>query len=294
MIVVRLIGGLGNQLFQYAAGRRLALVQRAELKLDVTGLGNPESRAVRHYELAPFNKLQTFASPQEISKYTQPSSGMLTRLIRRITRKSPQFPMSYIKEKHFQFDPYILDLPDEVYLDGYWQSERYFSDIAEIIRKELTVKVPLSGRNSELASQIQGCQAVSLHVRRGDYVTEPVTNQVHGICGLDYYSQAVAHISSKVNEPVFFVFSDDPAWAREHLALSYPVHIVDHNDVDQGYEDLRLMSLCRHHITANSSFSWWGAWLNPLPDKIVVAPERWFNNYDADTRDICPAGWVRL
>jgi Glycosyl transferase family 11 len=294
MVVVKLIGGLGNQLFQYAAGRRLALVHGAELKLDVTGLGNSEFRTVRHYELAPFNILQTFASPKDISKYTQPNSGILTRLFHRFTRKSMKLPESYIKEAHYHFDPRILDLPDDVYLDGYWQSERYFSDAAETIRKEVTVKAPLNGRNAELARQIEKCQAVSLHVRRGDYVTEPITNQVHGICGLDYYSRAVAYISSRLKDPVFFVFSDDPAWVREHLALPYSLHFVDHNGAAHGFEDLRLMSLCRHHIVANSSFSWWGAWLNPCPDKIVVAPKRWFNHYDADTRDLCPEGWVRL
>ena len=125
-------------------------------------------------------------------------------------------------------------------------------------------------------------------------MSDPHTNQVHGTCDLGYYAQAVAHIANRVSQPVFFVFSDDHAWAREHLVLSHPVHYVDHNDTAHGYEDMRLMSLCRHHIIANSSFSWWGAWLNPRPDKIVVAPQRWFNDYDADTRDLCPEGWVRL
>ena len=294
MIVTHLLGGLGNQLFQYAAGRRLAQVRGAELKLDVTGLDNPDSRTVRHYELAPFNVMQSFPTEGDITKLTRPNSRLLPRLFHRITRKGERLPMSYIKEPHYYFDPRILDLPDGVYLDGYWQSERYFADTTELIRKEVTFRESPSGRNAELAREIAECQAVSLHVRRGDYVTNQVTNQVHGICDLDYYARAVAHIADKVNRPVFFLFSDDPAWVRENIRLDHPARIVDHNDPEHGYEDMRLMSLCRHHIIANSSFSWWGAWLNPLPDKIVVAPERWFNNYDADTRDLCPAGWVRL
>jgi hypothetical protein len=294
MVIVKLIGGLGNQLFQYSAGRRLAHVRGVELKLDVTGLDDSSYRTARPYELAPFDVVQTVASPREITKHTRPNSSILSRLFHRLVRKGVQLPKSYIKETRYHFDPCILDLPDDVYLDGYWQSERYFVDIAETIRKEVTVTIPLEGRNAELSREILRSQAVSLHVRRGDYATDPVTNEVHGICGLDYYARAVAHIASKIGPPVFFAFSDDPAWVREHLTFSYPVHIVDHNDAAHCYEDMRLMSLCNHHIIANSSFSWWGAWLNPRPDKIVVAPKRWFNNYDADTRDLFPDGWVCL
>lgn len=294
MIVVRLTGGLGNQLFQYAAGQRLAQVRSAELKLDLTGLGNPDYRTVRHYELAPFNVMQSFATEEDIAKLTRPYSGLLPRLFHRITRKGERRPMSYIKEPHYHFDPRILDLPDGVYLDGYWQSERYFADTTELIRKEVTFREPPSGRNAELAREIAECQAVSLHVRRGDYVTNEITHRTHGTCGLDYYDNAVSYIAERVKQPVFFIFSDDPLWVRENIKLNHPVRIVDHNDPGHCYEDLRLMSLCRHHIIANSSFSWWSAWLNPRQDKTVIAPKRWFNDYHADTSDLCPAGWVRL
>jgi hypothetical protein len=294
VIITRLIGGLGNQLFQYAAGRRLAQVRGTELKLDVSGFSNQNYRTIRHYELAPFNVTQAFASEEDIAKLARPNSNLLSRLFHRITRKGEKFPKSYIPESHFHFDPRILDLPDGVYLDGYWQSEKYFADIVELIRKDVTFREPPSGRNAELAREIAECQAVSLHVRRGDYVTNEITHRTHGTCGLDYYDKAVSYIAERVKQPVFFIFSDDPLWVRESIKLNHPVRIVDHNDPGHCYEDLRLMSLCRHHIIANSSFRWGGGWLNPRPDKIVVAPERWFNNYDADTRDLCPAGWVRL
>lgn len=293
MIVTRLIGGLGNQLFQYAAGRRLAHVHGAELKMDVSGLGDSAYRTVRHYELATFGIKQAFATAKELKKFTTRNS-MMSRILNRITQSGMQLPESCIREAHYHFDPRILNLPDGVYLDGYWQSERYFADVADLIRSDLTIAAPAEGRNLELLEQIESCNAVSLHIRRGDYVTDPVMRQVHGTCRLDYYVRAVEHVASKISKPVFFVFSDDPAWARKHLALSYPVHIVDHNDTEHGNEDMRLMSLCRHHIVANSSFSWWGAWLNPRLDKIVVAPQRWFNDNDADTRDLYPAGWVCL
>lgn len=293
MVITRLSGGLGNQLFQYATGRRLAHVHGAELKMDVSGLGNPAYRTVRHYELAPFGMKQVFATPAEIERF-RPRNSMMSRILNLVTRKSVQRPESYIREAYYHFDPCILELPDGVYLDGYWQSERYFADIAETIRKEVAVTTPLVGRNDELAQMINGCKAVSLHVRRGDYVTDMVTSKVHGTCGMDYYMRAVEHVASKVGQPVFFLFSDDHEWVRKHLTLSHPMHFVDHNDTEHGYEDMRLMSLCRHHVIANSSFSWWGAWLNPRKDKIVIAPKRWFNTYDANTSDICPDSWIRL
>jgi hypothetical protein len=294
MIITKLEGGLGNQLFQYAAGRRLAHARGVDLKLDISGLSNPNYRTMRHYELAPFNVMQSFASEKDIAKLARPNSDLLSRLFHRILRKGEQFPKSYIKEPHYHFDPRILDLPDGVYLDGYWQSERYFGDTTELIRKELTLREPPSGRNAELAREIAECQAVSLHVRRGDYVNDEITHRVHGVCGMDYYARAVTYIANRVNVPVFFVFSDDPAWARENIKLHHPMQIVDHNGPECGYEDMRLMSLCRHHIIANSSFSWWGAWLNPSHDKIVIAPKRWFNSSDADTSDLYPDSWVRL
>lgn len=294
VVVTRLFGGLGNQLFQYAAGRRLAQVHGAELKLDVTELGNPDYRQVRHYELAPFNVKQSFATEKSIKRLTRTRSGLLPRLFHRIAGEGKKRPSSYIKESHYHFEPRILNLSDGVYLDGYWQSERYFADITDLIRKELTFKAPPIGHNATLAREIADCQAVSLHVRRGDYVTNEVAHRTHGICDLDYYAEAVAHIACRLDMPVFFVFSDDPTWTRVHLKLTYPMHIVDHNGPARGYEDMRLMSLCRHHIIANSTFSWWGAWLNPSQDKIVIAPQRWFLDSKYDAQDLIPKSWCRI
>ena len=135
---------------------------------------------------------------------------------------------------------------------------------------------------------------MSLHVRRGDYASDPNASAVHGLCSLDYYAAAVAHIGRFVPRPRYFVFSDDPTWASEHLKLPGDTVIVEHNDGATSYEDLRLMSRCRHHVIANSSFSWWGAWLNPRADKIVVAPSRWLAETTRACPDICPTSWVRL
>jgi hypothetical protein len=199
-----------------------------------------------------------------------------------------------IWEQSFCFDPEVLQLHDNIYLVGYWQSERYFADIREVLLQEFTVASPLSGRNRALADAITGCNAVSMHIRRGDYVSNATTAAFHGVCDLDYYESAIEQIDTFVDQPHIFVFSDDHAWTRQHLHLQGKVTYVDHNDPDQGHEDMRLMSLCKHNIIANSTFSWWGAWLNRNPNKTVIAPRCWFADASIDTSDLIPSSWIRL
>lgn len=148
--------------------------------------------------------------------------------------------------------------------------------------------------NEQVAQNILSVNAVSLHVRRGDYVSNLTINQFHGTCSLEYYNQAIAQIAKKVETPHFFVFSDDPEWVKSNLKIDYSITIVDHNNADKNYEDIRLMSLCKHHIIANSSFSWWGAWLCRNPNKIVIAPLKWFNDKSINTTDLIPDGWIKI
>ena len=222
----------------------------------------------------------------------QPSQLDLVLRWLRIDRSNGAWPI--YREPHFQFDPALLELRAPVYLDGYWQSERYFSSIAVLLRQELTAKAPLDPKNEALARSIDAVNAVSLHVRRGDYVDNPATTRFHGVCSLDYYQRAIDYISLRVEAPHLFVFSDDPQWTRANLRYAAATTFVDANPPDRGYRDMGLMARCRHHIIANSSFSWWGAWLNPSCEKIVIAPDRWFSAARNDTRDLIPPGWVRL
>jgi len=291
MIIVKIIGGLGNQLFQYAVGRHLAEIHKTELKIDILGF---KAYKLHKYSLWPFNIQEKFASAEEVAVFGVRRRGIAERAIRRVLRRPPKFPPTYIREKQgSQFDPDVLNLSDVVYLYGSWQSEKYFKNIEEIIRKEFTVKFPLEGKNLELAEQIESCEAVSLHIRRGDYISDPKTNEVHGVCGLDYYLCCVEKLTATVGNPHFFVFSDEPEWARDNLGLHYPTTIVAHNGADKNYEDMRLMSQCKHHIIANSSFSWWGAWLNPRPGKLVYAPQQWFAHDKWGFQDIVPTEWLR-
>ena len=202
--------------------------------------------------------------------------------------------ITHIREKQYHFDPKILTMPGSIYLDGYWQSEKYFSDIADIIKNEFRVKLPQTEENRRVAQQITSCESVSLHVRRGDYLTDAKTNTIHGTCELDYYARCIERLTQQVHHPYFFIFSDDPEWVAKNLKITHPTTFVAHNGPEKSYEDLRLMSQCRHNIIANSSFSWWGAWLNSNSNKIIYTPKKWFCDPNLNTKDLIPATWQKL
>ncbi len=298
VVVTRLIGGLGNQMFQYATGRAVALRRRAALKLDVTGFAAVGSPTKRRYELDSFSIEESVASDADLARFRytgKPRSPRLDRVLRFLhMHRAHGASWPVYREPHFHFDPAVPELRPPVYLHGYWQTERYFSDIAGVLRQEFTAKAPLGGDNAALAEAIAAVNAVSLHVRRGDYVSDPATNRYHGICSPDYYQRAVDYITARAGVPHLFVFSDDQQWTRANLRFEVPVTFVGANPPDCGYRDMQLMARCRHHIIANSSFSWWGAWLNPSPEKIVVAPQQWFSSPKNDTRDLLPTPWIRM
>jgi hypothetical protein len=291
MIIARIIGGLGNQMFQYAAGRQLAATHNTILKLDVSDF---KDYNLHDYGLSAFNIKELVATPNETKLLKEADSGSFKKKLKKILRRPSKLGITHIRENQYHFDPELLTMPDSVYLDGYWQSEKYFSDIADIVKKEFTVRLPQAGKNLELARQITSCESVSLHVRRGDYVTDEKTKTIHGTCDLDYYARCIERLTEKVHRPCFFIFSDDPEWAEENLRIAHPATFVSHNGPEKNYEDLRLMSQCRHHIIANSSFSWWGAWLGQHRGTIVYAPKRWFNTPTFNTKDLLPDSWTPI
>ena len=266
MIVTQIIGGLGNQMFMYAAGRRLANKLGTEFKMDITGY--------RYYDLHKYG-LKIFNIKERYYDQGVEASNL----------KIPQ-------EVGFSFQPNILNLSDNTYLKGYWQSDKYFKDIADIIKKEFIVVSPISQKNSYIYTHIRDENSVSLHVRRTDYITSPPTHAVHGTCGPNYYRDAVEYFKTKIGKDIhFYVFSDDIAWCESSLKLKNSTFV---NWGNPNYEDFRLMVSCKYHIIANSTFSWWAAWLNRDKDKIVVAPKEWFRDKSRDTKDLYPEGWVRL
>mgnify|MGYP001558595542 CR=1 FL=1 len=290
MIIVKLIGGLGNQMFQYAFGRHLAYINNTELKLDIAGFTDYK---LHNYSLNNYNIQENIATPEDIKyfKKYQRKPGRKWFLYNQLIANGHK----YVQERQFHFNPQMLKMKNEVYLDGYWQSEKYFKDVEVIIRDELSVKNKLNGKNLEVSKKIDAVDSISIHIRRTDYVTDPVSNEYHGACNIEYYKKATNLIVDKIKAPYFFIFSDDREWAKENLKLSYPTYYVDHNDAQKNYEDLRLMSMCKHNIIANSSFSWWGAWLNQNKNKIVTGPKIWFRNAPkADTKDIFPEEWIKI
>lgn len=292
MIIVKLMGGLGNQMFQYAAGRRLAWVSGVPLKLDLGWFQAPAPGTTpREYALRPFALAAEIASADEIARLA-PRRELFGKLVARCL----PLRTSYLPERHYHFDPALLVPRKNAYLDGYWQSEKYFCDIRDTICSDFTLQEPPQGKNRDLVERLAepGLASVSLHVRRGDYLTSPSASSVHGSCSPQYYARAVAALAARVERPHFFLFSDEPEWVRDNFPLDHPCTIVAHNPPEKGHEDLRLMTLCRHHITANSSFSWWGAWLCRNRDKIVIAPANWFTGASYDTGDLIPATWTRV
>ncbi len=287
MIITRLIGGLGNQMFQYSAARRLADTHRTTLKLDISAFDN---HGPRRYSLGAFNIKASIASRKDIASLKGRVNERLRGSVRRYLGLELA-PSSYVREKSYSFDPHVLELPDNIYLDGYWQSDKYFLSIDNIIRRDFTIMLERSPLDDTLMHDIASSTSVSIHVRRGDYVSDPNTSHVHGTCDLDYYLRSTQLVKRAIGTPHFFIFSDEPSWAAKNIVLAGQATYVAHKGTSSDLRDLRLMSLCKHHIIANSTFSWWGAWLCRNESTFVVAPSKWFNGTDRVTRDLIPERW---
>lgn len=289
MIIVRLKGGLGNQMFQYATARHLAVKNGADLKLDLSSFHrNP----LRSYRLDCYNIAAGPASAGELLRFGVGLPKRVRRTLRAAWGRLPGNGWRWIVEEGRQYDPSLLDVRGNVYLEGTWQSVKYFARISDLIRQELTLKAPPSAATQRIAKEIEATEAVSLHIRRGDYVTDATVTKKHGLCGLDYYEGAMALMAERTASPHFFVFSDDPAWAGDNLRSAFPTTLVSHNGPEKDHEDLFLLSLCQHHVIANSTFSWWGAWLCENKDKMVVAPRQWFQGIpEFDLDDLVAPDW---
>ena len=283
-IVVRLMGGLGNQLFQYACGRALATQHGLPLLLDPREVIRKGAHSGLAIEL--FNIKAEFIDGQ--SKYALASwKWKVSRAIRR--QISPS--LGYYHEQEFGFDEDLVEHGHNNIISGFWQSYKYFDKSAvDLLRKEFTLKKPYTKDQQQIVDEMHVGNGVAVHVRRGDYLNNPKALAKHGVCSAEYYQQAVARIEALVDDPHYFVFSDDPQWVKQNINIDNAVFVSD-----RGYApevDLMLISSCQHQIIANSSFSWWGAYINANADKHVIIPDPWF---DADicAKDMSPIEWIR-
>ena len=294
-VTVRLKGGLGNQMFQYAMGRALALRLKAALKLDILSGFAVDTIFQRKYALQPFNIVDEYATPYESYMTFLPVIRRKLSYLLGVVKKFDS--KKYFRENSYNFDSrlcHFVPRKKAVYLDGYWQSEKYFIDAEESIREEFTLRESFNARNEKYAADIRSCNSVSLHVRRADYVNHDETRHRHFICEKEYYDKAIEIVGEKMANPHFFIFSDDPEWVNGSLSLDFPATVISELGSEKAHEELVLMSLCQHNIIANSSFSWWGAWLNENPTKIIISPKKWFNNIDVDMKDRLPLGWLGI
>lgn len=291
MIGVRLAGGLGNQMFQYAAGLRLATRHDTQLVLDLSRLQERTACTPRAFGLHCFRVRATRTGTPRLLPSSE-WAGRARALFRRIREPRAPLGMTLWPERGYAFDEAVLQAPDAVCLEGYWQSEKYFHDVEPLVRAHFSFAEEPDGDVRRWIGEIARCESVAVHVRRGDYVSTAAGRRFHGVLPLDYYAKAAGLIAAQVRNPHFFVVSDDPPWCRQHFRIPHPVTVVE--GARSASEDLRLIRSCRHHVIANSAFSWWGAWLADPPSRLVVAPERWFLTPELDTKDLIPPGWLRV
>ncbi len=299
MIVTKLSGGLGNQMFQYAAGYSFAKRNRVDLALDLSGYYQQSNDTVRQYGLAVFNISASVAEESKVKGFLSVTNlSYLDRVINkfklnpRLIRETEVFVFHQLKKINPKVD---------YYLEGYWQNEKYFNEERQGLLKEFSLLSDDSETLQALQKTVTACQSVAIHIRRGDYLDSMYRPQEDSKCiffGLDYYRQAVLEIKKRFKQPLWLIFSDDTAWVKANIkdlgltALDELIFVDDHNLKD--YEELLLMSQCHYQIIANSTFSWWGAWLNQHEDKFVIGPKKWLKGGSFNTDDLLLKDWMTI
>lgn len=286
-VVVKIHGGLGRQMFQYAFGRAYALKYTKKLFLDISS-GVSWSKTKRPYQLDVFNINAEILPEEEVGQWRARLRFpvFLRKLLGfRIYEEPPQ---------KFRYNPKVAETGNYRYLSGRFASDRYFEGFEDTICHDFDFRFSPSLANQMLIDKITSENSVGIHVRCKPYAYTKNFSEIRGMCSFDYYMSAINYIIRRVEKPVFYIFSDNPQWVKENFKISYPTTVVTLNEDKNCFEDLRLMSLCKHNIMANSFFSWWAAWLNKNRHKIIIAPEKWFHTKDLDVRDLIPENWIKM
>jgi len=282
MIIVKIKGGLGNQLFQYATARRISIDKQVPIKVDTSFFKEERFNGIFH--LTYYNTIIDEAKSQEIELLTaEPSVSFYGKICRRF-----HIPGKYHRKTHIiensssVVDKRIINCDGNAYIEGWYQNEAYFKGIRDILLKEFDFKNNVISEIQDSKDENNNGESVSIHFRRGDYLTNKFFGEVH----LDYYIRAVNYIKEKVEHPIFYIFSDDIHWVKNNFRIEGSVHYLDPQrasiyHTENDFRDLVAMKKCKHNIIANSSFSWWAAWLNTNQYKIVIAPRKWYNDTNA-------------
>lgn len=276
-VIIEVSGGLGNQMFQYALYRQMKRFSE-NVYLDLSFYHS--NQKLRKFELDIFNISYDVIDEKIAKKYR--GYGYNDSLIEKVKRYFFHERNHLYKDLITEFQPQIFTM-DNIYLSGYWQNEKYFSEIVEEIQE--VYKLSIDG---ELAEEILNRNSVSIHIRRNDYLYSHNSKIYGNICTNEYYQSAIKYINDHVENPFYYIFSDDISWVKDNLIMANSL-VVEHKE-DEDHMDMQLMSLCKHNIIANSTFSWWGAWLNSNKEKIVIGPKKWFSNHDHV--DVLPSDWI--
>ena len=287
------MGGNGNQMFQYAAGLALAKLHNTELFLDINYLLDKSKRLHRHehrdYALTMFNISGKIASNQQIAQFTTPRVGnkYIYHLKKRIHKEHNVF-----KDGDLTSTQSFYSLPNDVYLDGYWQNVKYFADIIDELKREFTFQKELPKECNDIYEEIQKTNSVCVMFRKGDFVNHPILDVV----GIDFYAEALKELSKKLNSPKLFIFSDDIPWCQENFKpKGFQYEFVDQSLTGPNAEYyLQMIVACNHFIIPNSTFGWWGAWLSDNKEKVIITPKIWFKGQTADINPIIPEGWITI
>lgn len=288
MIVVKLQGGLGNQMFQYAMGKAMAKLHDSPFELDVDFLldrtPNKASGFVfRDYDLDVFSITPRIAPSGQERRYSH--QGFLDKIISGFKTKK------VYKEPFFHFDHNALSVQPDVYLDGYWQSPKYFASVEKELREDFKFVHEVEPQSKKLYEDILQTDAVCVNVRRADFLT----NSYHGVCGMNYFEPAIHHLASSLSNPKLFIFSDDPQWCQDNFKSKFSMEVVDHTHKGFKFSNqLQLMAACKHFIIPNSTFAWWAVWLSNKKESKIIAPTQWFADAAIDTRDLVLEHWMKF
>lgn len=289
MIKIKINWWLWNQMFQYAFIKALSIRNNVNFKLDTTWFKN----YFRSFDLEILNIEKKYCSKNEIPFYENiySKNKYVNFLINKTKLVIRRLNPHHFWETQFNYDKNIINIK-KWYIEWYFYTEKYFKKHENQIKKDFNFIKKISKKNIKLLEKIRKTNSISIHIRRWDYIENKKTNQFHWVCSIDYYKKAIKYIEKRIDKPIFFIFSDDIDWCKKNLQINWI--FVDWNTWDKSWEDMKLMSECKHNIIANSSFSWWGAWLNSNNKKIVISPKKWVNNKNINTSDIIPNNWIKI